>query len=198
MPELAEGHKLGMGGHHRTQGASDEWYTPPGVFAALDLTFDLDPCAPPGGVPWVPAARSFSIEDDGLTQPWAGRVWLNPPYGAQTQLWVRRLAAHGHGIALVFARTDTRWFHDVTPTAHAVCFLAGRLNFLPADTTRIDATRTNSNAGAPSMLLGYGEDCCAAIARAGLGLTFDVRSTALGGQGSLWEQGATPGRESER
>src|ERR1700749_4562127 len=64
----------GMGGHSKAyEGDSVEWYPPPGIFEALGLEFDLDPCAPPGGLPWIPAKRFLSIEDDGLTQPWEGR-----------------------------------------------------------------------------------------------------------------------------
>jgi hypothetical protein len=180
-------HRRGLGGHHATTPGSVEWYTPPAVFDALGLEFDLDPAAPPGGVPWVPAARSYCEADDGLTQPWEGRVWLNPPYGAHTAAWVRRLAAHGDGIALVFARTDTAWFHDVAMSVHALCLVRGRLTFVPAGPEQAKMTRTNGNAGAPSMLLAWGDECCAALGASGLGLTFAIRSTGLGGQGSLWE-----------
>jgi len=180
----------GIGGHHQpVEGRSNEWYTPPHVFEALGIDFDLDPCAPAGRLPWVPAKRFYSIEDDGLTQPWEGRVWLNPPYGPHTAAWLRRLAAHGHGIGLVFARTDTAWFHDTIVAASAVCFVRGRLNFVPPEQRRA-SNGTTSNAGAPSLLVAYGDDCAEAIAQAGLGLTFAVRSRDLGGQGSLWEAAA--------
>lgn len=177
---------LGMGGHSKAyEGDSIEWYTPPGIFEALGLTFDLDPCAPAGGLPWIPAKRFLSIEDDGLTQPWKGRVWLNPPYGPHTQTWMRRLAAHGHGVALVFARTETRWWHDTVQCADAVSFIAGRLTF-------VDHEREPGgfNAGAPSALVAYGSECAEAIANAQLGMTFAVRARDLAGQGSLWEVAA--------
>jgi hypothetical protein len=179
----------GMGGHHRAVGKSDEWYTPRHVFDALGLVFDLDPAAPTGGVPWVPAARHFSIEDDGLAQPWSGRVWLNPPYGQNTATWIRKLAAHGDGIALVFARTDTAWFHEVAPAAHALCFLEGRLTFIPADPACIaDSRPAMANAGAPSLLIGFGSECAEAIARSGFGMTFAVRApVSLPVQASLLE-----------
>lgn len=157
---------------------SSEWYTPPHIFDALGVEFDLDPAAPPGGVPWVPARRHFTRKDDGLARPWSGRVWLNPPYGRETRAWLHRLAEHGDGIALVFARSDTAWFHEFAPRATALCFVAGRLTFVPGD------GRSNaSTAGAPSLLLAYGLACAIAVAASGLGQTFIV-PTRPGDQGA--------------
>src|SRR2546423_1714623 len=84
--------------------ASVEWYTPPWLFGALGLTFDLDPCSPVEG-PVTPAKRHLTRLDDGLVAPWEGRVWLNPPYGAELPKWIGRLADHGDGVALVLSRT---------------------------------------------------------------------------------------------
>jgi len=153
--------------HLPNEGKTSEWYTPPEVFDALGLTFDLDPCAPPGGVPWVPARRILTIEDDGLNQPWDGRVWLNPPYGKMAGAWVERLAGHGHGIALVFSRTDVRWWHRAVPRATAVCFVEGRLTFVPGA-----GQSAPGNSGGPSALIAYGKDCARAIERSGLGITY--------------------------
>ena len=89
---------------------SDDCYTPRWVFDAMGLEFDLDVAAPPGG-PWhVPARAYFTAEDDGLAQSWDGLVWCNPPYGKALGTWLNRMALHNNGIALVFARTDTRAF----------------------------------------------------------------------------------------
>lgn len=154
-----------MSGHQRTQGVTDEWYTPPAIFAALGLDFDLDPAAPRGGVEWVPARNYMSIDDNGLAEPWNGRVYLNPPYGAQTGKWLGKLADHGDGIALVFARTDTTWFQSCAPRATTVCFVAGRIRFIRPDGRAGDYT-----GGAPSCLLGYGPVCGQAVERCGLGL----------------------------
>lgn len=148
---------------------TSEWYTPPHVFEALGLEFDLDPAAPPGGVPWIPARQNFSEADDGLGRPWRGRVWLNPPYGRQTPLWLRRLADHGDGVALVFARSDTTWFQELAPVATALCFVAGRLRFVPGD-GRADS----STAGAPSLLMAFGLPAALALANCGLGQTLVV------------------------
>jgi hypothetical protein len=109
-------------------------------------------------------------------------VWLNPPYGPHTETWLRRLAAHGNGIALVFARTETRWWHETVGCADAVCFIAGRLTF-------VDHHRQPGkfNSGAPSALVAYGTECAEAVAAASLGMTFAVHARELAGQGSLWE-----------
>lgn len=158
--------------HEQGFGATAEWYTPPEIFDALGISFDLDPAAPPGGVPWIPAKRHYSLADDGLTQPWVGRTWVNPPYGRETARWLGRLAEHGDGLALVFARTDTSWFHEYVPRSTAVCYLAGRLRFVRPDGTR------GGTAGAPSMLIAYGLPCALAAAQSGLGQTFLVPQLA--------------------
>ena len=71
-----------MAEHEPPIGMTSDWYTPPGYFTKLGLTFDLDP-ASPGPGHWVPAKRIYTIEDDGLGQPWEGLVFLNPPFGGR-------------------------------------------------------------------------------------------------------------------
>jgi len=154
--------------HEAPGGGSAEWFTPPSIFEALGIGFDLDPAAPVGGVPWVPAAAHFSRKDDGLARPWTGRVWLNPPYGRDVGGWMRRMVAHGDGLALLFARTDTRWFAQSMAHATAVCFIAGRLRFRRGD------GRPAGPAAAPSVLLAYGVPCALALANAGLGQVLAV------------------------
>jgi hypothetical protein len=53
--------------HESSKNISVDWYTPEWIFKALGLEFDLDPCSPSGGVPWIPAKRFYTIEDDGLS-----------------------------------------------------------------------------------------------------------------------------------
>lgn len=171
-----------MGSHQRTEGDTDVWLTPPGVIEAIGLDYDLDPATIPGGVPWIRARKTVSPPDDGLAIPWEGRVWLNPPYGAQTRLWMRRLAAHGNGIALVFARTETEWWHETVPTADAVCFIRGRLTFMDRD-----LRPGKFNGGAPSALIAWGEECAAAVRQAGLGWMPGQPIQELAGPLMLWE-----------
>jgi phage N-6-adenine-methyltransferase len=146
-----------MGSHQSASGGADEWLTPPDLIDALGF-FDLDPCAPIERV-WSTANKHYTIEDDGLRQEWHGRVWLNPPY-SQAARWLHRLAEHGHGTALIFARTETRlWFDHVWPRATGLLFLRGRLHFHYASGKRADA-----NSGAPSVLVAYGERDAAVLA----------------------------------
>jgi hypothetical protein len=138
----------------------DEWLTPPEIISALGV-FDLDPCAAEDR-PWDTAKKHYTIKENGLRSPWWGRVWLNPPYGYALREWMGRLAEHGNGIALTFARTETKvFFESVWGKAGAIIFLRGRLTFYHSD-----GTRANNNSGGPSCLIAYGEhntrvlECC--------------------------------------
>lgn len=80
-------------------------------------------------------------------------MWVNPPYSAVPR-WLGRLASHGRGTALVFARTETRWFSQAWRQASGLLFLEGRLCF-----HRLNGRQQNGhNAGAPSVLIAYGTD----------------------------------------
>ena len=138
------------------EGQSNTWLTPLAIVRALGH-FDLDPCAWPGH---KTAAKLICEPDDGLTAEWKGRVWLNPPYGRNIGPWLHRLQLHGNGIALVFSRTDTEWFHSLQPDC--VFLIKGRIRFLRPNFTE------GSNAGHGSMLLGWGQNNVAAILKSNL------------------------------
>lgn len=141
-----------LSSHQRpVRGETDVWLTPPEIIAAVG-PFDLDPCAAVGQ-PWATATTQYTLDDDGLSKPWSGFAWVNPPFGPDAQTWLERLAAHGHGIGLVPARTETRWFiSTVWAAADAVLFLHGRPHF-----HHPDGTRGKANSGAPICLIGYGD-----------------------------------------
>jgi hypothetical protein len=101
---------MGMSSHQSAAMKSDEWLTPPEIMAKLG-SFDLDPCAPVRR-PWDTALWHYDVNDDGLSMPWHGRVWLNPPFGREAVKWLRRLKDHGNGIALIPARTETAMFYE--------------------------------------------------------------------------------------
>lgn len=154
----------GIGGHQRAyKGATDDWLTPPEIIKALG-SFDLDPCCPPV-MPWPTAAQRYTVSDDGLANEWAGRVWLNPPYGPATGKWMKRLADHGDGVALIFARTETEmFFREVWKRADAILFIEGRLHFHYPD-----GKRAAFNSGAPSVLVAYGGRNVESLKRSGIG-----------------------------
>lgn len=129
---------------------NDEWLTPPELITSLGK-FDLDPCSPINR-PWATAKRHLTVNDDGLKSIWLPfeRVWLNPPYGRETFTWLSKLAHHKRGVALIFARTETKGFHaEIWQKAHSVFFFEGRLNFHYVDGTR------GAAANAPSCLVSY-------------------------------------------
>ena len=111
---------------------SDLWETPQEFFNALDAEFhfNLDVCALPEN---AKCARYYTPEQDGLSQPWTGVVWCNPPYGRKIGEWVRRgffASVVGTTVVMLLpARTDTRWFHEYIYGKAEVRFLRGRLKF---------------------------------------------------------------------
>ena len=102
---------------------SDDCYTPRWVFDAMGLHFDLDVAAPPGG-PWhVPCDRYYTAEDDGLTQPWEGLVWCNPPYSS-FGTWADRFAAHDHMALMGFIQSEVKWGPIVFGAAEALALVS--------------------------------------------------------------------------
>ena len=133
--------------------ATDDWYTPPSVLDRLPK-FDLDPCVPlVGPSPWQRVDSTFDATTDGLSRDWWGHVWVNPPY-SNPGPWIERLAEHGDGIALIFARTETGWWSDhVWSKADLLLFIRRRVSFVEPTAT---ADRKGHNAPAPSVLVAYG------------------------------------------
>lgn len=155
---------FGQGGTHTKATYKDEWLTPPRLVEQLG-PFDLDPCAPVER-PWDTARAHFTIVDDGLAQDWSGHglIWLNPPYSTWPA-WVERLIGHpGGGIALLFARTDTRAFRRVVwSAATSMLFLHGRISFHYPN-----GTESRRNGGAPSVLVAYGDEAARRLDDAGV------------------------------
>ena len=154
--------------HEQSVGATDEWYTPPRVFDALGCVFDLDVASPGQDVtPWIPAKRFITCH--GLSAPWEGFDWMNPPFGPRNGIipWLAKFFGHNNGIALVPDRTSAPWWQIYAPRADLILFVSPKIKFISA-------------AGAPgpspaqgTSLLAVGQQGCAALRRAaakGLGV----------------------------
>lgn len=165
-------HRSALSGHQSARMKSATWLTPPEILAKLGA-FDLDPCAAIGQ-PWTTARHHYTEIEDGLVLPWFGRVWCNPPFGAEAAKWLRRCREHGNAIVLVPARTETRmFFEEVWPHASGICFLRGRPHF-----HRIDGSRAPFNSGAPIVLIAYGRENVETLKRSDLGHSIACGATA--------------------
>jgi phage N-6-adenine-methyltransferase len=112
--------------------ATDKWATPQAFFDQMNSRFgpfELDVCADEEN---AKCPRHFSIEDNGLSQQWEGRCWMNPPYGRTIGLWMKKAyessLAGATVVCLVPARTDTAWWHNYAMLGK-VEFIRGRLKF---------------------------------------------------------------------
>lgn len=162
-----------MAEHENSIGESDEWYTPPFIFDALGLHFDLDPCSPGAGH-WVPCNAIYTKEHDGLAQGWHGRVFMNPPFGGRNGHvpWLRKFLDHGDGIAIVRAYTSAGWWHDLAPRADAILFPRGKTKFIRPDGSEGKAP------GHGVAVMAMGNECVAALQNSGLGMCWDRREKA--------------------
>lgn len=144
-----------------------EWYTPPQIFKALNTEFDLDVATIKNGLPWIPAKYHYHKDLDGLKQKWFGFVWCNPPYGNQTKLWLEKFYKHNNGIALIFSRTDTSWFHEIAVNCDVMVFTKGRIKFYKGNENSIPKKPKNGSTG--SLFLGCGEKAIKILENANLG-----------------------------
>ena len=122
--------------------ASIEWYTPAAYIEAARRVLggiDLDPASCELANTTVKAAALFTAADNGLAQPWCGRVWLNPPYGringkSGQQLFSQKLLSEyaagrvASAIMLVNASTDCRWWRPLWQ--YTICFTDHRIKFV--------------------------------------------------------------------
>jgi ParB family chromosome partitioning protein len=125
--------------HVAANTGESEWYTPLGIITAARNVMggiDLDPASCADANEIVGATAYYTADDNGLTRPWKGRIWMNPPYAQPAcaefctrlavEYWDDRVTA---AIALVNNATETAWFQDLAEHATAVCFPRGRVRF---------------------------------------------------------------------
>jgi len=126
--------------HVSQNSGQNEWYTPPQYIEAARAvlgTINLDPASSDIANKIVQAERYYTAEDDGLSAPWDGRVWMNPPYSSDLiGKFSDKLAQHfvegniTEAIVLVNNATETAWFQGMLIHAAAVCFISRRVRFI--------------------------------------------------------------------
>ena len=113
---------------------SEDWCTPPEVLEVIRRfgTIAFDPFSNPFSL--VGALVAKQLPEDSLRTDWPGDglIFCNPPYGRALDVCAAHIGSQGrHGceiLTLVPARTDTRWWHDLS--APVWCAWKGRIQFL--------------------------------------------------------------------
>ena len=133
-----------------------EWYTPSAIVEAARQTvsaIDLDPASSEIANQTVQATQFYTSADNGLMQPWLGRVWLNHPFGRKgNAAWIGKLVAEyerGNVTAaccITYASTSEAWYRPLL--AYPMCFLHGRTKF-------IDPTNRRRNSPSKGCTVAY-------------------------------------------
>lgn len=134
---------------------TDERYTPSWIFDALGERFDLDPASPPLGISQVPTDAVWTKDDDGLTQPWHGFVWCNPPFSNATA-WADRFMEHASGIWLGPV-ANGGWHDRMTRASDAMVLLR--------DFAFIGANHAQKRSSMPLSMHGFGARAVKALCR---------------------------------
>lgn len=112
---LSEGAKMNQ---YHDLPQPNEHYTPKWIFDQLGLVFDLDVASPLGVKTHVPAKNFYTQQDNGLEQPWYGRIWCNPPF-AKATLWATRFLDHYNGVG-IFPNSNAYWSDAVWQSDAAI------------------------------------------------------------------------------
>ncbi|MDX5988740.1 hypothetical protein E6P09_09455 [Haloferax mediterranei ATCC 33500] len=128
---------------HQQDPDDNEYATPPEIWRPLSRAvggFDLDSAS--GAEPTPIAPTRFTAEDDGLRQPWHGKVFCNPPWstngdGSAKHDWLQKARTEASRdavdvvVMLLPADTSAHWFHDHVLEAEAICLVGpGRIPFI--------------------------------------------------------------------
>ena len=116
--------KYAAGVHVGNNSGNEEWYTNRELIEAARETMgtiDCDPASNDIAQATVKAGVYYTATNSGLTQPWHGNVWLNPPYtkGLVDEFITKLLDERPpQWCVLTNNSTDTGWWQRLT-RAHA-------------------------------------------------------------------------------
>jgi len=129
--------------HVANNSGNNEWYTPREYVESARRVLgriDLDPATSEIANTIVQAGEFYTVDDDGLTQEWTGKVWMNPPYSSDlVGRFSKKLCNHyqagdvTEAIVLVNNATETAWFQRMARMATCVCFPKSRVRFWRPD-----------------------------------------------------------------
>lgn len=125
--------------HVAFNSGNNEWYTPKEIIEAAREVMgeiDLDPASSELANQIVRAEKFYTINSDGLTKDWHGRIWLNPPYArGMVEKFIDKLidSEFEQAIVLVNNATDTKWFSRLADSANVIVFPRGRVKFSTPD-----------------------------------------------------------------
>ena len=172
--------RIAQGGHVRHNSGEVEWYTPSYIVEAAHAVLgaiDCDPASSDIANKTIKAAQYYTVDNNGLTQQWGKRVWMNPPYSQPLvvefcKAFLDRLESGEitAGCVLVNNATETAWFQGLADAAVAICLLRGRVKFLDTSGKAIGAPLQGQ------IVLYYGSDRAAF-------------SKAFAELGSVWAHG---------
>lgn len=126
-----------------------EYYTPSYIIEAARKVLgeiDLDPASCEYANKTVQAKTIFTIEDDGLSKEWFGRVWMNHPFSKQyNEQWVKKLIDEYNewrvkeALCITYASTSERWFQPLLDFKQ--CFVSPRVNYINRHGAKSGATK---------------------------------------------------------
>lgn len=112
---------------------SSEWETPDKIFTDLnqEFNFTLDPCCTENNAKCI---KYFTENENGLLQDWSeDTVFMNPPYGREIGMWIKKAYSESLKgatvVCLIPSRTDTSWWHEFCMRGE-IRFIKGRLKFI--------------------------------------------------------------------
>ncbi len=132
----------------------DNYGTPPSLYARACMKYDiypsLDVCATQEN---AKCKKFFTEKQDSLMYDWKETFFMNPPYSKVDKFMKKAYYQHlKHGIdglILVFAKTDTKWWHSFVEDKAEIHFIKGRIKFFK------DGYETRNSAPYPSCFLIY-------------------------------------------